>query len=378
MTTKLTQALVEKAATEEKPGSQIYDDEVAGLRIVVGKRGASYKFVGRINDGSNRYVSIIIGRTNEVSLKSARTKAIELRLALKRGEDPRCVKTVVPTVQQACDRYLKSRGDELRPRTQEWYTEKVRGPLNSLQKTPIDKIDRETVRALHEKLTRNNGPSAANGAMRILKALINDVARTHDIGANPVSQAVRMHREVPRDWAVPPSEMPELWRRLDLMDHRVRRGCWMTMLLTGLRCGDARKMRWDQIDDDGILSVPDPKGGPTKAFKLPLPRLLIQELEEVRSVTRALESPYVFASGTSRSGHVEQMKRTTQFDYPPHAMRHTFRTMALEAGVDLSMTMVLMNHRPAGVSWNYVTRANLTGGMRTAIEKVASKIVSHR
>ncbi len=52
--------------------------------------------------------------------------------------------------------------------------------------------------------------------------------------------------------------------------------------------------------------------------------------------------------------------------------------MALEAGVDLQMAMVLLNHRPAGVTWNYVTRANLLGPMREASERVAALILSHR
>ena len=59
-------------------------------------------------------------------------------------------------------------------------------------------------------------------------------------------------------------------------------------------------------------------------------------------------------------------------------MRHTYRTMCMEAGVDLGMTMVLLNHRPAGVTWNYVTRANLLGPMREATEWVAALIVGHR
>jgi hypothetical protein len=59
-------------------------------------------------------------------------------------------------------------------------------------------------------------------------------------------------------------------------------------------------------------------------------------------------------------------------------MRHTFRTFAMEAGVDVGMTMILMNHRPAGVTWNYVTRANLLGPMRDAIETIAGKIVTYR
>lgn len=129
---------------------------------------------------------------------------------------------------------------------------------------------------------------------------------------------------------------------------------------------------------DEVLTVPSPKGGEAKAFKLALPRALVQELGEVRDLSAPLESPFVFASPTSRSGHLEQMTRTKRWPYAPHGLRHTWRTMALEAGVDLQMAMVLLNHRPAGVTWNYVTRANLLGPMREASEKVAALILSHR
>lgn len=377
MATKLTQTIVNGATSEQEAGSQLYDSEVPGLRVVVGKTGCSFKFVGRINDGTDRYVSVTIGRTDDLSLRTARERATELRLALRRGNDPRTPKASVPSLGDALERYLTTRPD-LSTATSYWYRQKVDGPLKPLAKLPVDRIDRETARATHERLTRKIGPYGANSAMRVLKLLLNDVARTHDLPANPVSRGVRMNKEAARDWAIPPDGMPLAWRQLDALEDRVRRGCWVTLLLTGLRSHDARSMRWDHVDADGVLTVPNPKGGEAKAFKLPLPRFLIQELEEVRALTAALESPFVFASPRSASGHIEQLTRTKGFPHAPHGMRHTYRTMALEAGVDLQMAMVLLNHRPAGVTWNYVTRANLLGPMRDATERVAALILSYR
>ncbi|MEI2685257.1 MAG: integrase arm-type DNA-binding domain-containing protein, partial [Cypionkella sp.] len=94
--TKLTQATVNRIAEEHQVGSQVYDEEVACLRIVLGRKSASYKLVGRVNDGSDRYVSIMVGWTDEVSLKTVRNRANELKLALRRGDDPRSVKRTVP------------------------------------------------------------------------------------------------------------------------------------------------------------------------------------------------------------------------------------------------------------------------------------------
>ena len=75
---------------------------------------------------------------------------------------------------------------------------------------------------------------------------------------------------------------------------------------------------------------------------------------------------------------MEELRRTQGFDHAPHAMRHTWRTFAMEAGLDLSMTMVMMNHATANVSFNYLTRANLTGPMREAAERVVSVLLSYR
>jgi integrase len=370
---KLTQSTVRTL-----PMGQHHDDEVPGLRVVVGRRSASYKLVGRINDRSGRYVSIIVGRTDEISLKSARDKAHELRLAMRRGEDPRVKRADTPTVATAWARYLATRGTELRPRTVEFYREKVERSLSSIATVPMDRLDRETVRALHERLTARAGPYSANGTMRTLKMLYNDAARSHDLPPNPVTRGVRLNKQHARDWAISPLEMPAMWRTLDALADRTKAACWLTMLLTGLRRADAANVRWEHLDADGVLLVPSPKGGPDRSFRTPLPRLLLQEVERFRQETTPLGSPFLFPFAAGGKGRGTAMRRTDEFPYAPHQMRHTYRTFALEAGVDFQTVTLLMNHRPANVSWHYVTRAHLMGHMRQAQERIAEAISQYR
>jgi hypothetical protein len=84
----------------------------------------------------------------------------------------------------------------------------------------------------------------------------------------------------------------------------------MAMLLTGLRSHDARSMRWEHLDEDGVLTVPSPKGGADRAFRLPLPRRLLQVLEMVRQETAPLESPFaVFDVASNRQGDHDFFKR---------------------------------------------------------------------
>ena len=345
MPTKLTQSAVRQAQEEKTPGTQLYDDEVSGLRLVIGSKSSSYKLMGRINDGTGRYVSLTIGRADEITLKTARGKAVEFRQALSRGEDPRKPKSVVPTLKQALDRYVTARAGDLQPCTLESYSKKMDALMPTLGNLPMDKIDRETVRSCHEKMTKKNGPYAANGAMRILKLLFNDVARTFDLPPNPVSRAVRLNKETARNWSISPDDLPKMWRQLDALPDRVRAACWLLMLTTGLRCSNARMAMWEHLGDDGVLTIPRGKSG--RQFKLPLPRLMIQELERVRQETKPLGSKFIFPSTVSKTGHIEQMARTDAFPYPPHGMRHTYRTHALEAGVDFqSITMLMDRNRP--------------------------------
>jgi len=366
MTTKLTQAIVNKAADDHPSGTQLHDAEVSGLRLVIGKTSSSFKLVGRVNDGSKKYVSVIIGRTDEMTLKTARDEATRLRLDMRRGVDPRRPKSVVPTFEDALDRYLAARSN-LSPRTVEFYHSQLK-PLSSVRKTPCDKIDRETVRAIHERLTKG-GPYGANGAMRTLKAVLNDVARTFDLPPNPVTRAVRMNKEKPRDWAVGPDDMPLLWMRLDAMEDRMRRACWLLMMFTGLRVGNAQAVEWSHIDGN-LLFIPKAKSG--RSFTVPLPAVVVQALAELPKVSR-----FVFPAA-SASGHIAELRRCEAFPYAPHQMRHSYRTHALESGIDFQSVTLLMDHSNPHVSFRYVTREHLTGHLAECQDRIAARLLSFR
>ncbi|MFN7055709.1 tyrosine-type recombinase/integrase [Hyphomonas sp.] len=369
MADRFKQAAVDRWLREAKAGTQFYDAEAKGLRLVVGSRGGSYKHLGRINRRGGRYVTVSIGRADEVSLRQARTASAEVRLALKRGEDPRRPASTVPTLQEALDRYLSR--EDLTPRTKEFYRQCVEGPLRSLRDTPMDLLGREEVRALHETITQRSGPYLANGAMRTLRALHNDAARSFDLPPNPVSRAVRFNREQRRDDAVAPEDMPGLWRSLEAVGCPIMRGAWLTLLLTGLRSGDVRAMRWEHIED-GVLLVPHPKGG--RSFRLPLCAHLLGELEALRE----LGSEFVFPSPRDLSKPLAGIKRTKTFPFNPHAMRHNFSTHAMEAGVDHATLKLLLNHASGDVTFGYVTRAHLQGHMRDAVERVAARLLSYK
>lgn len=375
MTTRLNQRLVDGAVREHPPGAQLYCDTVPGLRIKVGQKSASYRYVGTCNDGRNTPVSLTIGRTDAMTLKQAQQQARELKLQLSKGDDPRKDRRrpVIPTVAEALEDYLTTRKD-LSLATVKWYRTMVEGPLKSLAKRRMDELSRDECRRTHERVTEKSGPYLANGAMRCLKALHNDVSRTHDLPPNPVSRAVKMNRERPRDAAVLPEDMPDMWAALNEIEDPMRRTAWTMCVLTGLRSGDVRSARWPNLKD-GVLFVPEPKG--SRSFHLPLPSSLMSILEELREHTRPWESDFMFPA-RSRSGHLETLRRSPAFDYHPHQFRHGLRSYGLLAGVDEQVIKLILNHKDASVTGGYLTKAVALEPMRRGIEAISETLLSYR
>ena len=90
MPTKLTQALARQLVQESPPGTIVYDQEVSGMRMVVGRKSSSWKLVGRVNDRSGLYVTLTLGRVEEMTLKTARSQAIELAATATARSRPCC------------------------------------------------------------------------------------------------------------------------------------------------------------------------------------------------------------------------------------------------------------------------------------------------
>lgn len=81
---------------------------------------------------------------------------------------------------EALERYIETR-PHLAAKTVHFYRSMVEGPLKDLAYLPLDRLTREQVRGLHERVTPKSGPGMANGAMRVAKAMINDVLRDTDL-----------------------------------------------------------------------------------------------------------------------------------------------------------------------------------------------------
>lgn len=284
---KLNQGTIDRLHLTHSAGDQLHDDRVAGLRVRLNANGkATYRLVSTISDGTNRSVTITLGSSTEMGLVDARAKAAELRAKMRDGIDPRLSAAQVPTLRTTLDRYLAAR-DDLSPRTREWYRSRLEQHLKAIADLPADRIGRDQVKTLHEKIAKAHGKPTANSAMRVARLLLNELLRVHDLPhGNVVQRAVRPFPVKPSRPIIAPEDLPAFWAAWDGLDP-IRKGCVALMLGIGLRSENARSARWDQLAGD-VLTVPKAKSG--RAFKVPLPPFTMEVLEGVADrLTRTLE-----------------------------------------------------------------------------------------
>jgi integrase len=308
-----------------------------------------------------------------MSLREARVKAKDIMSQIQSGIDPNEQSpTGRLTLDEAWKLFQRGRGRELSPFTIKWYEGHLSRGLKKWCSTPLAAIGRADCARLHDKLTEERGPYEANGAMRAFSSLYNDATRIEDLPPNPVKLGVRKNREKPRDWALGLDDLRGWWERVSKVENAVKREAHITMMFTGLRSLSLKMARWDHLDEGGNLLIETVKGG--RQFTLPLPRFILDRLADLKCETEKLESPFIFPSARSGLRHLNDLRIDGLPQ--PHAYRHTFRTLALECGIDFTSVSLLLNHAVAHVSFNYITRDKVISHLREQIEKMSTLLQS--
>jgi integrase len=125
--------------------------------------------------------------------------------------------------------------------------------------------------------------------------------------------------------------------------------------------------------------VPNPKGGESRAFDLPLSGALIDlvrgRIEENRIVDS--DSPWLSPSN-SASGHVAEVRVDALGGLVGDALRHLYATLSLEAGVPIAELKFLLNHAVSsgGVTMGYLHPSldHLLGWQEKATTRILSLI----
>lgn len=351
------------------PGARIDvpDAEVPGLRLRVsataknGKISRSWTLLRRVDGKLSR---VTLGKWPAVTVDAARTRARVLLGQIAEGRNPAAEKKRERhkdrTLAEAFDGYLEARRLKLKPRTIACYKDDYRLTLACLADRPITSITRGEIQKLHRERSAVS-PSRADGAMRLLSAIMNWAAddMADDPEAPPVLdnpthrlRAQRLWNNVERRQTLIP--LPRLGGWIDAatqdVSHRMSHYL-LFLLLTGTRRREVDRLEWSAVDLDLATVKLKVKGG--RSVKLPLPTQLAELLKIRRAITpRSVK--WVFA-GSNTDKHVADPRRAlarigevSGVYVTSHDLRRTFATVAVQVGVPPVTLKNLMNHLVKG------------------------------
>lgn len=116
--------------------------------------------------------------------------------------------------------------------------------------------------------------------------------------------------------------------------------CLKLLVFTGMRSGEAKGLRWENVDLEGRrLHLPDTKSGKSQIVVLsPEAKTILEECREFRTE----DNPFVFP-GLGNGGHITDLRGCFHRsrdraglggDVVIHTLRHTYALLLANSGVD--------------------------------------------
>lgn len=366
----------------------VCDTDITGFRCIVNRNSKRLVYQSELREGGKRRtVYKRLGDPEHVKVGEARGRALEEMARLARLTDPDAMAGT--KFREAWESY-KARLEKKKrsERTIADYQQKFTAHLEpSFGKAALQDIKRSDVTRLHDRLTSEVGPYAANGVCRVGHAIYRHAALGMEVpemaALNPFRAYDLYNEEKPRQTGIAESALKEWFKQVLALDNPVHRELWLITALTGLRRGDMLTMKWEHVHlTEKYIQIPDPKGGTERAFLCPLTPPMIRSLKRVKRAGKALCDagrchPWVFPSVASKSGHVEEVKNKN-LDNSPHALRHSFRAYCAGAKVSVVHSRLLMNHKISkDVHDSYMTPGAMFDQLREASAAVTAYIMKH-
>ena len=357
MKTKITQALAEHAPRQLSGPPSLYADiELRGFYLIVTPTKRGYYVQSQVN---GRQVRTKIGDHPSLSAKDARALAAKTLVAMRAGKNPnaerRKAKAKGITLRQALELHLAAK--KLSEVTVADYRYSLEQYLGDWLEKPLAELgaDRSGVRERHRRISKNHGPTVADGTFRVFRAVYGRGLREHpELPPNPSANVdfngVKK-RKVDAD-----ADKLKAWGEAVVKLDPVRRDMALFFILSGMRrTATITAMREHVTGGGKVLHVPRPKGGTARAFDLPLSvamqDLIAHRLAENPKLHR--RSQWLFPS-YGKKGHVAEVTQKELGELTGHALRHVYSTLAVQAGVPLLELKYLLNHSSSDVTFGYL------------------------
>ena len=362
---KLTKQFIDSEIQLPVTGQRFYrDDDMPGFAIRVTRKSKSYILEKRVDRVNRR---ITIGKCSELSLDNAKKQFCLMMGDIAKGNDPKTGKRITIlhdiTLREVLQKFLEIKS--IREATKRNYHYAINRHFHDWLDLPIASITKDMVEQRHHELTVSpnrlgtSGHGRANNALKKQSALINfaeDRFGTEDaplIKVNPVTRLSRnrsWHRINPRQNIIADHKLKDWYRAVCMLQNEVARDFMIFLLLTGMRFGETRKLKWSHVDfENKILIVPRELTKSDREHRLPLSDFLIALLKK-RYIYRK-HSEWVFQSSRLKDRHlsggvgiVRRVRAKSGILFTFHDLRRTFLTMGEKLDVPPYALKRLVNH----------------------------------
>ena len=382
----------------------VWDEELPGFGVRVYASGRkAYLVQYRVNRRTRR---LTLGVHGALTPEMARKEA-KIRLGdIAKGGDPaeeRKTNREGLTVRELCDRYLADAEIGLVPG-------KRRMPKKaSTLKSDRSRIDAHIVpllgsrlvkevtradihqfmrdvaqgKARRDRKTKPRGRSIVRGGLGtagrtlgLLGGLYTYAVRIGIVETNPVHGVVKPASNV-RQRRLTEAEyrtFGEILREAEAEDHNETALTIIKMLaLTGCRRGEIEKLRWEEVDEAGrCFRLADTKEGRSIRPVGPEVFALLNQRRPPKAKGYVFEGD---VAGKPFDGVPKVWGKTVRLqleDVTPHALRHSFASMANDLGFTEATIAALLGHAAGTTTSRYVH--NLDGVLIAAAEKVSGHI----
>lgn len=375
---RITDGFVE-AIRDFKEGvvKTVWDLEVRGLHVRIGRNRITWTFQREHAIRGKRGVTFRrLGYFPEMKVSGAR-KAAMIEAGHVAGGNVIAGRRSAVKFGGALDDYI--RRTKVRGKSESWSRN-----IESLKRTHLKDFLKWTLPELsaapkvindwHMRVSEDHGVFIANQAARVLRAVYNRARKLdHSLpGHNPVS-AVEMNKEHRAVVAFAFKDFPKWFAAWNKIESPIRKAYQMIGLLTGARCGELSRLKWQDVrPHERCFIIPDTKA--KLDARIPLSAAIARELKRARD--HGIEgNPFVFPA---RAGSHIAKFNVDGLPVYGKMLRHVWRTVAADCGIDELICDFCQGHIPPGISRGYVQKLMLSNGdaMRAAQRKVSRRMIS--
>lgn len=372
----LAQLPLHDAASPSR-SAEYSDADVIGLRVLVNKQGRKYFYFRFVFEGQKRAAKL--GEFPALEVPDARKLALEMRAKVDRGINPQQAHDQAqasPTFEAfgsieympfARQTKRSAHDDECRLRVQIY-------PRFGPRK--LADIQTREIQQFHADMKESHCAATANRHLSLLSRMFKLAVQWGRADRNPCVGISKWKENNQRQRFLTPEEIQRMYKAMESEPNKTAVAALKFLLLTGARREEALKARWENVDlDNGVWFLPQTKSGRGR---------YVQLNSEAQALLRALPrddgSPWLFPSKRNpikpiyspRDAFDRVLTAAGIEHLRLHDLRHTYASLAINAGVSLSVIQGLLHHQSPVQTMRYSHLMNST--LRNATESIAEVV----